>query len=141
MIYPCACRIFLHVFRNIVTVFLVPLLGNTNPSGDAKKRQQAFLVPLLGMDLKTPYLVIAFRNANTYTSHQGSRVLSYQPKVDQGAIYKPPQKKSCCTPSLGTTRTDQTHLVWRSDASGHLHATTCLLQTKVAIGAQRLSNM
>jgi hypothetical protein len=25
----------------------VPLLGNTNPSGDAKKHQQAFLVPLL----------------------------------------------------------------------------------------------
>ena len=58
--------IFLHVFRNIVTAFLVPLLENTNPSGDAKKRQQAFLAPLPGIDLKTPYLVIALRNANKY---------------------------------------------------------------------------
>jgi hypothetical protein len=54
------------VFRNIVTVFLVPLLGNTNSSDDAKKCQQAFLAPLLGMDLKTPYLVIALRNANSH---------------------------------------------------------------------------
>jgi hypothetical protein len=46
--------------------FLVPLLGNTNPSDDAKKRQQAFQAPLSGMDLKTPYLVIAFRNANKH---------------------------------------------------------------------------
>jgi hypothetical protein len=67
MIYTYACGIFLHVFRNIITAFLVPLLGNTNPSGDAKKRQQAFLAPLPGMDLKTPYLVIVFRNANTCT--------------------------------------------------------------------------
>jgi hypothetical protein len=65
MIYPCACGIFLHVFRNIVMAFQVPLLGNTNPSDDVKKRQQAFLAPLLGMDLKTPYLVIAFGNANS----------------------------------------------------------------------------
>ena len=52
------------MFKNIVTVFVVPLLGNTNPSDCAKKRQQAFLAPLLGMNLKTQYLVIAFRNAN-----------------------------------------------------------------------------
>ena len=32
--------IFLHVFRNIVMAFLVPWLGNTNPSGDTKKHQQ-----------------------------------------------------------------------------------------------------
>jgi len=36
------------------------------PSSYAKKRQQAFLAPLLGMDLKTLYLVIAFRNANKH---------------------------------------------------------------------------
>jgi hypothetical protein len=53
------------VFRNIVMAFLVPLLGNTNPSDDVKKRQQAFLAPLPGMDLKTPYLVIVFGNANS----------------------------------------------------------------------------
>jgi hypothetical protein len=47
-------------------VFLVLLLGNTNPSDDAKKRQQAFLASLLGMDLKTPYLVNALRNANKH---------------------------------------------------------------------------
>jgi hypothetical protein len=58
--------IFLHVFRNIITTFLVSLLGNTNPGDDAKKCQQVFLAPLLGMDLKTPYLVIAFRNANKH---------------------------------------------------------------------------
>jgi hypothetical protein len=52
------------VFGNIVTAFLVPWLGNTNPSGDAKKRQQAFLVPLPGMDLKPPHLVIVLSNAN-----------------------------------------------------------------------------
>jgi hypothetical protein len=46
------CGIFLLVFRNIIMVFLVPLIGNTNPSDDAKKRQQAFLAPLLGIDLK-----------------------------------------------------------------------------------------
>jgi hypothetical protein len=54
------------VFRNIVTAFLMPLLGNTNPSDDAKTRQQAFLVSLQGMDLKPPHLVIALRNANTH---------------------------------------------------------------------------
>jgi hypothetical protein len=42
----------------------VPLLGNTNPSSDAKKHQQAFLAHLSGMDLKSPHLVIALRNAN-----------------------------------------------------------------------------
>ena len=51
MIYPCACGVFLHVFRNIVMAFLVPLLGSTNPSGDAKKHQQAFLAPLPGKAL------------------------------------------------------------------------------------------
>ena len=51
MIYPCACRIFLHVFRNIVIMFLEPLLGNTNSSDCAKKRQQAFLAPLPGKAL------------------------------------------------------------------------------------------
>jgi hypothetical protein len=40
MIYPCACEIFLHVFRNIIMMFLVPLLGSINPSDDAKKHQQ-----------------------------------------------------------------------------------------------------
>jgi hypothetical protein len=54
------------VFKNIIMVFLVPLLGNTNPSGNAKKRQQVFLAPLLRMDLKTTYSVIAFRNANKH---------------------------------------------------------------------------
>ena len=49
MIYPCACGIFLHVFINIVTAFLVALLGNTNPSGDAKKRQQSSIEIGLGV--------------------------------------------------------------------------------------------
>jgi hypothetical protein len=66
MIYPYTWGLFLHVFRNIVMAFLVPLLGNTNPCDDAKKLQQAFLAPLPGMDFKTPYLVIAFRNANKH---------------------------------------------------------------------------
>ena len=35
------------MFRNIVIAFLVPLLGNTNPSGDAKKRQQGQTLSLL----------------------------------------------------------------------------------------------
>ena len=36
--------------------FLVPLLGNTNPSDNVKKYQQAFLAPLLGKALvKTIY--------------------------------------------------------------------------------------
>ena len=38
-----------------------------NLSDGVKKRQQAFLAPLPGMDLKTPYLVIAFRNANKHS--------------------------------------------------------------------------
>jgi hypothetical protein len=33
------------------TVFLVPLLGNTTPSDDAKKHQQAFLASLPGKAL------------------------------------------------------------------------------------------
>ena len=49
--------------------FLVPLLGMNSISklgSDAKKHQQTFLAPLPGMDLKTPYSVIALRNANKY---------------------------------------------------------------------------
>ena len=37
-----------------------------NLSDGAKKYQQTFLAPLLGMDLKPPYLVIALRNANKH---------------------------------------------------------------------------
>jgi hypothetical protein len=44
----------------------------TSSLGDCvKKCQQAFLVPLLGMDLKPPHLVIALRNANN--DHAGRR--------------------------------------------------------------------
>ena len=56
----------MHVFQNIITTFLVPSLGNTKPSGDAKKLQQAFLAPLPGIDLKPPHLVIALSNANMH---------------------------------------------------------------------------
>jgi hypothetical protein len=33
------------VFRNIIKAFLVPFLGNTNPSDDAKKCQQWDTLP------------------------------------------------------------------------------------------------
>ena len=52
------------MFRNIVMAFLVPLLGSTNPSGDAKKHQQAFLA-VAGDGFKTPYSMMSLRNANT----------------------------------------------------------------------------
>jgi hypothetical protein len=42
---------YLHVFRNIVMAFLVPLQGNTNPSDCTKKCQQAFLASLPGKAL------------------------------------------------------------------------------------------
>jgi hypothetical protein len=42
------------------------LPGDTNHSDDAKKRQQTFLAPLPGKDLKPPHLVIALRNANKH---------------------------------------------------------------------------
>jgi len=53
--------------------FLVPLLGVDSISklgSDTKKHQQAFLVLLPRMDLKTPYLVIALRNANSSTGQE-----------------------------------------------------------------------
>jgi hypothetical protein len=38
-IHALAEYFYMCVFRNIITAFLVPLLGNTNPSDCAKKRQ------------------------------------------------------------------------------------------------------
>jgi hypothetical protein len=39
------------VFRNIITAFLVPLLGNNNPSGDTKKCQQSARSPYIIIDV------------------------------------------------------------------------------------------
>ena len=52
-----------------INSILVMVLRNTNRLSDGvKKYQQAFLAPLLVMDLKPPHLVIALGNANRHSS-------------------------------------------------------------------------